>query len=88
MGTGSDVEMVLVIESLSVSNGSFAMGRPMGLSCLIGNLSGRLQLMQHESLHLNLNPPLDLVQYFLSGSVSFSVHEHALHDINNKLEIS
>jgi hypothetical protein len=88
MGTGSDVEMVLVMESLSVSNGSFAIGRPIGLSCLTGNLSGRLQLMQHESLHLNLNPPLDLVQYFLSGSVSFSVHEHALHDINNKLEIS
>ena len=88
MGTGSDVEMVLVMDALSVSNGSFAIGRPIGLSCLTGNLSGRLQLMQHESLHLNLNPPLDLVQYFFRGSVSFCEHEHASHDINNKLEIS
>jgi len=88
MGTGSDVEMVLVMDALSVSNGSFAIGKPIGLSCLTGNLSGRLQLMQHESLHLNLNPPLDLVQYFFRGSVSFCEHEHASHDINNKLEIS
>jgi len=54
--------MVLVLDPLSVSIGSFDIGRPIGLSCLTGNLSGRLQLMQHESLHLNLNPPLDLVQ--------------------------